>query len=397
MRIVMIHNRYQQAGGEDHVLRAETALLRAQGHEVEAMEENNDTIVRWTAAAKAAFDCVYSFSSARSIGRVIDSFRPDVAHIHNFFPRLSPSVHYACRRAGVPVVQTLHNYRLLCPGSTFLRDGKICEDCTRTLVPWPAVAHACYRNSRTASAAVANMLAIHRTAGTWTRTVSRFIAPTEFARAKFIEGGLPAERIAVKPNFLSQDPGMGAGSGKYALFAGRLSPEKGLDTLLAAWQLLKVRVPLKIVGDGPLAPMVQQAIGTLKDVEWLGPRSHEDVLRLMADAAFQVIPNNSYETFGMVAMEAFAVGLPVFASRLGALAELVRDGETGKLFTAGSSDALANTVEWAIAHPDELRALRRNARAEFESRYTADANYNQLMQIYETACDENRAKQRDTK
>ncbi len=397
MRIVIIHNRYQQSGGEDHVLHAETALLRARGDEVETVEANNDAIVRWTAAAKAAFDCVYSFSSARSMGKLIDEFRPDVAHIHNFFPQLSPSVHYACRKAGVPVVQTLHNYRLLCPGATLFREGKVCEDCTRAMVPWPAVAHACYRDSRTASASVANMLAIHRAAGTWTRTVSRFITPTKFARNKFIEGGLPAERIAVKPNFLSQDPGMGNGNGNYALFAGRFSQEKGLDTLLAAWRQLKVRVPLKIVGDGPLAPMVQQAVATLPDVEWLGPRCHEEVLQLMADAAFQVIPNNSYETFGLVAMEAFAVGLPVFASRLGALAELVKDEETGKLFTAGSSEALAATVEWAIAHPDELRAMRRNARLEFESKYTADANYGQLMEVYESARAENRAKKSEAK
>ena len=177
----------------------------------------------------------------------------------------------------------------------------------------------------------------------------------------------------------------------------RHSQEKGLDTLLAAWRQLKVSVPLKIVGDGPLALMVQQAVAVLKDVEWLGPRIHEEVLRLMADAAFQVVPNNSYETFGMVAMEAFAVGLPVFASRLGALAELVSDGKTGKLLTAGSSEALAATVEWAIAHPDELRAMRRNARIEFESRYTADANYSQLMRIYESARAENRASKSEAK
>jgi len=239
------------------------------------------------------------------------------------------------------------------------------------------------------------MLAIHRALGTWTRTVSRFITPTEFARAKFIEGGLPAERIAVKPNFLSQDPGMGAGEGNCALFVGRLSQEKGLDTLLAAWRQLRVRVPLKIVGDGPQASMVQQAAATLPDVEWLGARNHEEVLRLMADAAFQVIPSSSYETFGMVAMEAFAVGLPVFASRLGALAELVSDGETGKLFTAGSSEALAATVEWATAHPGELRTMRRNARMAFEGRYTAEANYAQLMRIYAAARNENRAKMKD--
>ncbi len=397
MRIVMIHNRYQQSGGEDHVFRAETALLRARGHEVEAVEENNDAIVRWTAASKAAFDCVYSFASARSMSKLIDDFRPDVAHIHNFFPRLSPSVHYACRQTGVPVVQTLHNYRLLCPGATLFREGKVCEDCTRAVVPWPAVAHACYRDSRTASAAVANMVSIHRALRTWDRAVARFITPSEFARSKFIENGFPAEKIVAKPNFLSDDPGMSAGSGKYALFVGRLSQEKGLDTLLAAWRQLPSTVPLKIAGDGPMMPVVKEAAASAPGVEWLGLRNHEDVLRLMTDAAFLIVPSNWYENQPIVVIEAFAVGLPVFASRLGGLAELVRDGETGKLFAAGSSEALAATVEWAIAHADELRAMRRNARLEFESRYTADANYSQLMRVYESARGDNCARKSEAK
>ena len=187
-------------------------------------------------------------------------------------------------------------------------------------------------------------------------------------------------------------------SGKYALFVGRFSQEKGLDTLLAAWRQLKGNSAAENCRRWPSGADGKEAGGCqLPDVEWLGPRSHEDVLQLMADAAFQVIPNNSYETFGLVAMEAFAVGLPVFASRLGALAELVRDGETGKLFAAGSSEALAATVEWAIAHPDELRAMRRNARLEFESKYTADANYSQLMRVYESARGENRARKSEAK
>lgn len=395
MRILIIHNRYQHSGGEDTVLRAETDLLRSRGHEVEIVEENNDAIVQWTTAVKAAVSCVYSFASARTISEIVERNRPDVAHIHNFFPRLSPSVHLTCHRSGVPVVQTLHNYRLLCPGSTFFRNGKICEDCTHTLVPWPSVAHACYRDSRLASAAITNMVTIHRAAGTWTRAVSLFLAPSEFSRTRFIQGGLPAERIAVKPHFLSHDPGIGSGNGSYALFVGRLSQEKGLDTLLAAWQQLSRSVPLKIVGDGPLAPLVQQAASTLPSVEWLGLRRHDEVLRLMADASLLVIPSNCYETFGMVAIEAFAVGLPVIASRLGALAELVSEGDTGRLFEAGSSAALAATVEWAFAQPDRLTLMRRKARTEFERKYTAESNYLQLMRIYETARLENRGVRRE--
>lgn len=383
----MAHNRYQQAGGEDSVVQAEVSLLRSKGHEVDVLENDNDDIAGWGAAAKTSIQCVYSISAAREAQRRIARFRPDVAHIHNFFPRLSPSVHSACYAAKVPVVQTLHNYRLLCPAATFLRDGKVCEDCLGKCVPWPAVQHGCYRQSRLASAAVANMLAVHRAWGTWNRTVSRFIALTQFARDKFIAGGLPEERIVVKPNFVDPDPGMGAGKGDYALFVGRLSEEKGIRTLLAAWSQLPTSYRLKIVGEGPLASMVKDASAVGGGTEWLGRRSKDEVLKLMANAAFLIFPSTWYETFGLVIIEAFSVGLPVIASRLGAMAELVSDGETGRLFMSGRSDALAAAIEWAFSHSDQLQAMRRRARNEFENKYTANANYEVLAGVYQSAMD----------
>jgi glycosyltransferase involved in cell wall biosynthesis len=383
MRILIIHNRYQQSGGEDGVVLAEVMLLRSKGHEVEVMEENNDSIVRWTDAVRTTIDCVYSISAAQDTRKRISQFRPDLAHIHNFFPRLSPSVHYACHHAGIPVVQTLHNYRLLCPGATLSRGGKVCEDCVGKAIPWPSIAHGCYRNSKLASTAVTTMLSIHRALGTWTRTVDCFIAPTEFARQKFIQGGVPADKIAVKRNFVSPDPGIGAGTGDYALFVGRLSEEKGIETLLAAWKRLSPDVRLKIVGDGPMAESVSQAAATIAGVEWLGSRSKVEVSRLMADAAFLVAPSICYETFGLVLIEALAAGLPVFTSRLGAMAELISDGQTGKLFTAGNSDELVSVVKWALSRPDQLKAMRRKARLEFEIKYTAEASYSQLVSIYE--------------
>jgi glycosyltransferase involved in cell wall biosynthesis len=385
MRILVVHNRYQQAGGEDVVVRAETSLLSSRGHEVETFQEDNVEIVNWSDAALTTVRCVYSYSAARDVRKLIARFQPDVAHIHNFFPRVSPSVHYACLEASIPIVQTLHNYRLLCPGSTFLRDQKVCEDCLGKAIPWPAVQHGCYRKSRFASAAMVNMLTIHRALQTWQRTVSRFIAPTQFARSKFIEGGLPEGRIVVKPNFVTPDPGMGPGNGGYVLFVGRLSEEKGLNTLLAAWSKVSPRGRLKIVGDGPMAAAVEQASSTNPSIEWLGTRSRGEVLALMSNAALLVFPSIGYETFGLTVIEAFATGLPVFASRLGAMAELVSDGETGKLFTAGSSDELAAAINWALSHPDLLNAMRIKARHEFERKYTADLNYTSLTDIYQSA------------
>jgi glycosyltransferase involved in cell wall biosynthesis len=227
------------------------------------------------------------------------------------------------------------------------------------------------------------MLSIHRGLSTWNRAVSRFIAPTEFARSKFIEGGLCGERIAVKPNFVNPDPGVGRGGGGYALFVGRLSEEKGLETLLSAWREIRPKKTLKIAGDGPLAASVREAAASIPGIEWLGSRTRDEVSQLMADAAFLVAPSVSYETFGLVLVEALAAGLPVFTSRLGAMAEVVSDGETGRLFTPGSSAELAEGIAWAFSHPDELRAMRHKARREFEDKYSADSSYKILTGIYE--------------
>jgi len=384
MRILFFHNRYQQAGGEDNVVHSEMALLRARGHDVELCEENNDGIVTWIAAAQAAAECIYSRSSAQHARSRIQAFRPDVVHVHNFFPRLSPSIHYACHEKNIPVVQTLHNYRLHCPAATLLRDGRPCEDCLGSRVAWPALKHNCYQSSKLATAALVNMLAIHRGLKTWDRVVTRFIALTEFARDKFIQGGLPEDRIVVKPNFVNSDPGIGTGSGGYALFVGRLSQEKGLDVLLEAWKKAPAGARLKIVGDGPMAATVKDAASTVPGIEWLGSRSKDEVSRLMADAAFLIFPSIWYESLPLVLIEALAVGLPVLASRLGSMCEIIADGKTGKLFTAGSSQHLSSEIEWAFSRPELLQPLRLEARREFERKYTADINYALLRRIYQS-------------
>nr|WP_259331163.1 glycosyltransferase family 4 protein [Thermus thermophilus] len=320
----------------------------------------------------------------RRVREAIRQHRPDLVHVHNTFPLASPAVIHAAKAEGVPVVMTLRNYRLLCVNALFFREGRVCEDCLGRL-PWRGVVHGCYRDSRLASLGVASMLALHRALRTW-NLVDRFIALTEFARQKFVEGGLPAEKIVVKPNFVHPDPGPGEGRGGYALFVGRLSPEKGVRTLLRAWALLGGRVPLKVVGDGPLADEVREAARRLPGVEWLGRKSPKEVYALMGEAAFLVFPSEWYETFGRVAIEAFAKGTPVVASRIGAVGEVTEDGRTGLHFRPGDPEDLAAKVEWLLAHPEELARMRKEARAEYETKYTAERNYEQLMAIYQGVC-----------
>jgi glycosyltransferase involved in cell wall biosynthesis len=283
------------------------------------------------------------------------------------------------------VIQTLHNYRLLCPVALFFRDGRVCEDCMGKAVPWPGVVHGCYRGSRAASGVIATMLTVHRALRTWTEMVDVYVALTEFARDKFIEGGLPAGKIVVKPNFVAPDPGQGPGGGGYALFVGRLAPEKGTGTMLAAWDRLGTRIPLKIVGDGPLRDRVMGAAARQSNVEWLGHMPVADVHELMGKADMLVFPSQWYETFGRVAAEAFAAGTPVIAANIGAVAELVEHGRTGLKFRPGDPGDLVTQVEWALSHPAGLRSMREEVRAEFEAKYTAERNYRTLMEIYEAA------------
>jgi glycosyltransferase involved in cell wall biosynthesis len=384
MKILAVHNRYQQPGGEDQVFVDETALLEARNHRVFRYEVHNDQ-VKQVNRLTLAKDTVWNASAYRELGSLIRRERPDVVHFHNTLPLISPAGYYAARAEGVPVIQTLHNYRLLCPVALFFRDGRVCEDCMGKAVPWPGVVHRCYRGSRAASAVIATMLTVHRALRTWTEMVDVYVALTEFARNKFIEGGLPAGKIAVKPNFVAPDPGRGQGGGGYALFVGRLAPEKGTGTMLAAWDRLGTRVPLKIVGVGPLRDRVVEAAARQSNVEWLGNRPVEDVHALMRKADMLVFPSQCYETFGRVAAEAFAAGTPVIAANIGAVAELVEHGRTGLKFRPGDPEDLVTQVEWALSHPAELRSMREEVRGEFEAKYTAERNYRALMEIYEAA------------
>ena len=358
-------------------------MLEAHGHAVTRYAVHNDAVdgMGRLALAKAT---VWNGEQYRELRALFREVRPDVVHVHNTLPLVSPAVYYAAQAEGAAVVQTLHNYRLSCVNGLLFRDGHVCEDCLGRLAPWPGVLHGCYRGSRAASAAVAAMVGYHKLRGTYREQVDAYIALTDFAREKFVAAGLPAQKLVVKPNFVDPDPGVGGGRGGYALFVGRLSEEKGLGTLLAAWQRVGARLPLRIVGDGPLAARVAEAAEG-GQVTWLGRQERESVLALMREATVLVFPSVWYEGFPMTLAEAMATGTPVLASDIGGIAELVEHGRTGLLFAPGDPEALADAVVWAISHPTELAAMRRAARAEYEAKYTAEANYRQLMAIYKRA------------
>lgn len=384
MRILAIHNRYLYRGGEDVSHESEMRLLRDRGHEVVAYEETNERMATLS-AVRAAARTVWSRESHAQVEALILEHRPDIMHVQNFFPLISPSVYYAARRHGVPVVQTLRNYRLICLQGQLLRDGRPCEDCLSARAHWPGVVHRCYRKSVGASMATAAMLNLHQWRGTWRNAVTRYIALSEFARNKFVEGGLPEKRIVVKPNFVDPDPGVGREERPHALYVGRLSHEKGVDVLVDAWQMLRDPPPLYVLGAGPLEKKLRERTSAGDRVRVLGNRTTDEMMAYMKKARFLVFPSICYETFGRVAVEAFACGTPVIASRLGSLQHLVEDQRVGLLFEPGDAAALRDRVQWAVAHPEEMRRMGEAGRAEYETRYTADQNYGQLMRIYEDA------------
>lgn len=388
-RVLMGHCYYRDLGGENLSFEAEVDLLRAFGHEVVSFTRDNRELNRIgpLRTVRAGLRTVWAEDTFRDIGHLIDRERPDIVHFQNTFPLISPSAIYAAHRHGVPVVMALRNYRLLCVSGVLYRDGHVCEDCLHAPLSLPGVTHGCYHDLRIQSGVVAAMQTTHRMLGTWSEAVDLFVVPTEFGRGKFIEAGLPADRIVVKPNFVSPDPGPNAGRGTTAVYAGRLAPEKGVMTLLEAWRS-GLDIPLVIVGDGPLRRTMAEFVerhGLADRVRLLGHRPPGQVIEIMREARYVVFPSEWYETFGRVAAEAFACGVPVIASRLGAMGEVVADGRTGLHFTPGDAADLAAKVRWAEGHPGKVEEMSRAARAEFEHIYTAERNYDRLMEIYDLA------------
>jgi glycosyltransferase involved in cell wall biosynthesis len=381
----LLHNRYQVRGGEDTVVDMERELLRGAGVTVDLLEVSNDQIAGAAARIGAAVQAPYSFPARRLAAARIRAFQPDVVHVHNFFPALSPSIYDACRAARVAVVQTLHNYRLVCANALLFRNGKICTECLDRALPVPAILHNCYRGSKAGSAAVAAMIALHRARGTWASRVQRFIVLTQFAHDLFTRHAqIPAEKICVKPN-AAPDPGRGSGAGGYALYVGRLSQEKGIEPLLAAAVHGQgLGMPLLVAGDGPLRSKVD-ALCTPGKLEYAGLQDAAGVRRLMLEARVLLLPSLWYEGLPMVVPEAFGAGLPIVASRIGALETLIDDGGNGLLAEPGNPASLAAAVRRVAAGGDFEQGLRACARATYEALYQPEANLRLLLQIYRQA------------
>lgn len=399
MNVLIVHNYYQQGGGEDVVFQAEQENLRRHGVNVQTFTVNNDT-VNAQSPLKTAAQTLWNARIARQLADLVTEHGTELVHFHNTFPLVSPAAYWAVRSRGAAVVQTLHNFRLLCAAATLYREqdgvGRVCESCLGKAVPLPAVQHRCYRGSRAGSAAVASLQVTHRLLGSYSRAVDRYISLTDSGRQKMIQGGLPADRMSVKPNFLAHDPGRGTGPADgagYALFVGRLTPEKGILTLLEAWTHLGTRLPLKIAGDGPLLAEVQRRAALLPGVDVLGRQDAAQVRALMSGATLLAIPSEWYEGFPMTLLESYALGLPVVASSIGALASLVRDGVTGQHFRPGDAAHLAQVIGDLIDDPARLDRMRETSRATFLEHYTAEINVQQQLEIYRQALAQRRGEQ----
>jgi glycosyltransferase involved in cell wall biosynthesis len=387
MRILVLHNRYRTPGGEDVVVTAEVALLRARGHEVTLIEVDNAVIAGPVDKARAALGTAYSPARRAWTRGLVERSGAQVVHVHNFFPLLSPSVVDGARDAGAAVVQTLHNYRAICANGLLMRDGAVCEHCVGR-VGWPALRHRCYRGSLAGSAAVVAMQQLIRRGGIWNRPGTRLIALTEFARTKLIEGGLPGDRLVIKPNFVERiarddDPPPRVG----ALFVGRLSREKGVDTLLGAARILPQR-RFTVIGGGEDARWRAAAPG---NVAFTGALPAGITRDHIARAALLAVPSLSYEGFPMTLLEAFARATPVIASRIGSLAELVEDGVTGCLVPPGDPVALAAAIEAMLADPVASTQIGEAGRALAAARYDPSTNAALLEAIYADAIAEAKA------
>lgn len=395
--IMVVHNRYQLRAGEDAEVDSEIANLEDHGHEVQRFIVDNRSIDSGggrTQKARLAIETVWSHRAARRLGAAVRKHRPAVVHVHNTFPLLSPAIYGALDGTGAAIVQSIHNYRPVCPSANLFRDGHDCTDCVGRRFAWPGVVHACYRESRGQSMVVAAMLAASRGTRAWERAVDRFIAPSQVVADTLAGPAIPRNRIVIKPNFVGGNPPAGAAGERddSYVYAGRLAPEKGVGTIVDAWARLDdSTAPCRVAGTGPLADKVAASAAADQRLVLLGTLDQADLFGELRRARALIFPSIWREPFGLTIVEAFASGTPVIASRFGAPAELVEEGVTGLFFRPGDSGDLAGRVRWASMHPAEMAEMGRRARSEYELRYTADVNHAGLVEVYRQALEHRRA------
>ncbi|MBF0523116.1 MAG: glycosyltransferase family 4 protein [Candidatus Omnitrophica bacterium] len=385
MKILLIHNSYYYQGGEDEVVESEKRMLKERGHIVIEYRRSNKEIEAYSFFRKIRFfwkEAVWSKEVYEEIKAIIRRENPDVAHIHNTFLMVTPSVYDACYDERLPVVQTLHNFRFLCPNAIFYRQGQICEKCVLSGKCF-GVIYKCWKGSAVKTFFLVRILEHMRCRKILENKVARFICLNRFAEKKFVEYGLPREKISIKPNFLDKAPEPTPASGGYAIYVGALREYKGVNTLVNAWGKVGKGARLKIVGDGPLKEELVKS--SAEGVEFLGQKTLAETIDLIKKAAFLVLPSICYETFPRVIVEAYACGVPVITSRLGGLPELVEEGKTGFLFRPGDADALAEKIRVFFDNPEVARRMGETARKVYDEKYIAEENYRILMDVYQQA------------
>jgi glycosyltransferase involved in cell wall biosynthesis len=405
MRVLLVHCFYRSAApsGEDSVYRNEKKLLEDNGYEVITYEKFNDNLDNSSTLKKlsAGIEFVWSPTAFREITSIIEKYKPDIAHFHNIFPQISSSAYAACKQFKVPVVQTLHNFRYICPGGLLQRNSKPCEKCIDVSL-LSSLVHKCYRNSFVATLPMATMIYFNRLSGNFSNNVDRYIALTEFGKARFAMGGLPQHKIAVKPNFVTDtfnENGNEAGNeersgesstlGDYVLYVGRLTQEKGVITLINACKQTK-EIPLKVLGDGELRAQLESlCIQFNLNVEFLGYQNKDTVISMLKKSRFLVLPSECYEGFPVTVAEAYSCGKPVLGSKIGSLDEIIIENVTGRKFAFGSENSLAERMRWMWSDTMGLEQMSKNARAIFEEKYNPEKNLHLLRNIYNDAIDEN--------
>jgi glycosyltransferase involved in cell wall biosynthesis len=402
VKILLVHNFYGSTApsGENTAYSAEAALLRHRGHSVDEFTRHSDEVLHdgFAGTLRSAASVVWNPFSLRLLKRTLRETKPDIVHVHNTFPLLSPSVFYASRERNIPTVMTLHNYRMGCAAGTALRNDQPCTLCLDNKSVIPALRYGCYRESRIATLPVAAMIAYNNARDTWRSNVDAFITLTDFQKEKMIRFGLLQESLFVKPHFLDDPPQPVPWTNREnkIVFVGRLYAAKGIHILLDAWRRMGKRAPhLEVIGDGPMREELVHSVRESEapgSVSFLGNVSHDEAMKRMSSAKLLVVPSVCYEGFPMVVQESFALGVPVAASNIGSLPYLITEDKNGRLFVPGDPVDIITCVTRLLADDARLRFLAEGARRDFDEKYTAEKNYSALMAIYEAAAERRAAK-----
>lgn len=381
MKILVIHNHYIERGGEDEVVNAETKLLEEHGHKVILYEKSNKHIEKLSFFRKLFFvfsELFFSKTVYKELKEIINTEKPDIAHVHNIFFSITPSAYLALKEENIPIVQSLHNYRFFCLRGALFHKGSVCEKCKGRPL-YHSVIKKCWRNSYTLSFLLASILCRWRSV--LKNNVDSYIASSEFSMNKLNELGLKRKKIYLKTNFLAVEPQCNSQDNDYALFIGRLVDYKGIETLMKAFEI-NPSFNLKIIGDGPLREKVNNFASLHSNVEFLSNVERVTVLKMLKNSSFIIFPSKCYENMPMVIIESFALSKPVLASNLGAIKEMVVNGSSGILFEPGNAQDLASKISYLFSHKRERDAMGAGANKIYRILFDREKNYHNLISIY---------------